>query len=289
MGGSSPGTSSSDGIETMVCCPACGKVGGFTFSHIGEIQNNLRCPACGLKVPARDGILDFASHVTPTAVGSVPAQNLMNTRLFARIYDGPIWRPLHTRLGAGISLGEEMKDVLSLLGNRRPQRILDLACGTGYYARAFAGAFPEAAVLGVDMSFSMLERGQQLARKEGVRSVTFIRGDIFQLPVADNSVDHVNCAGALHLFQDLRPLWQEVSRVLKPEGVFTGVGIGGNADYGTMRKLLERARKKPLLHPARITEEMAACEMVDFHTIQRRFEMIFSAVRAQSARRLYVA
>ena len=57
-------------------------------------------------------------------------------------------------------------------------RILDVGCGLGWSTIAFASAYPEATVVGVDLDGPSIERARQNAQTEGVGDrITFEHGD----------------------------------------------------------------------------------------------------------------
>ena len=64
----------------------------------------------------------------------------------------------------------------------RPARILDLACGTGEAALAFAATGYE--VAGVDRSAAMLEIARGKARGAGY-NIEYLHGDVRELPTKD--------------------------------------------------------------------------------------------------------
>lgn len=78
--------------------------------------------------------------------------------------------------------------------------LVDLACYTGFYTRAFAHKWPEALVYGLDISLSMLEQARKVARRKGLKSIVFLRGDLYRLPFNDESIDYVNCGGRFTYF-----------------------------------------------------------------------------------------
>lgn len=88
---------------------------------------------------------------------------------------------------------------------------LDAACGTGRHSAYLAGLGHE--VIGVDATTEMLE----LARAK-VPAADFRLGDVHRLPVDDDSVDLVVCTLALTHQPDLRPVFAEFARVLRPGG-----------------------------------------------------------------------
>ncbi len=106
----------------------------------------------------------------------------------------------------------------------RPQKVLDIGCGTGDLSITLAGLAPaETEITGLDYSLPMLEIAKQKAAKAGVASkVNFISGDASSLPFPDASFDTVGISFAfrnLTYNNRLCPLHlAEVKRVLKPGG-----------------------------------------------------------------------
>lgn len=104
--------------------------------------------------------------------------------------------------------------VLSLLGEVRGCRVLDAACGPGYYTAELIAR--GAAVTAFDASPKMLE----LARArvgERVRLERAVLGE--PLPFADEEFDVVVCALAIHYADDRAAAFREFARVLRPAGV----------------------------------------------------------------------
>ena len=88
---------------------------------------------------------------------------------------------------------------------------LDAACGTGRLAARLADRGFR--VTGVDGSAEMLEVAR--TRLPGAR---FSEGDLGSLPLPDGAVDPVTTALALTHVPDLRPVYAEFARVLRPGG-----------------------------------------------------------------------
>ncbi|MDH3584140.1 MAG: bifunctional demethylmenaquinone methyltransferase/2-methoxy-6-polyprenyl-1,4-benzoquinol methylase UbiE [Phycisphaerae bacterium] len=119
------------------------------------------------------------------------------------------------------SLGRDQawrRKAVRLCEVRPGQRVLDVACGTGDLALAFADAEP-AGVVGVDFTREMLD----LARHKQVTTATqtplqWVEGDAQRLPVASGSVDVVSIAfGIRNVAEPARAL-AEFHRVLRPGG-----------------------------------------------------------------------
>src|SRR5690606_14112455 len=100
------------------------------------------------------------------------------------------------------SFEQEAHSLLKAANLKGNERVLDLACGTGGYARLLAQQVPAGEVLAVDLSIPRLEYAAARAQQEQLANVRFMRADALQLPLLDNSFDVINCCGALHLFAD---------------------------------------------------------------------------------------
>jgi SAM-dependent methyltransferase len=99
---------------------------------------------------------------------------------------------------------------LLALHEGRPDRILDVGCGTGESA-ARAASVLGAAVVGLDQSERMVE----LTRARGIEAVV---GDVQDLPFADGEFDAVTASWMLYHVPDLDRGLAEIARVLRPSG-----------------------------------------------------------------------
>jgi demethylmenaquinone methyltransferase / 2-methoxy-6-polyprenyl-1,4-benzoquinol methylase len=106
----------------------------------------------------------------------------------------------------------------------KPQRVLDIGCGTGDLSVNTARlAYDGIEITGLDFSQPMLDMAKQKAGKAGVaKRVNFISGNAEKVPFPDNYFD---CVGISFAFRNLtydnplcRPHLAEVLRVLKPGG-----------------------------------------------------------------------
>jgi ubiquinone/menaquinone biosynthesis C-methylase UbiE len=94
--------------------------------------------------------------------------------------------------------------------------VLDVAAGTGHVARGFAPHVR--AVVAVDATAAMLERGWIEAKRGALRNVVFMHADATALPFVDGSFDVVVSRFALHHFEDPAVPIAEMRRVLRPGG-----------------------------------------------------------------------
>jgi demethylmenaquinone methyltransferase/2-methoxy-6-polyprenyl-1,4-benzoquinol methylase len=95
--------------------------------------------------------------------------------------------------------------------------VLDAATGTGELALELKRQRPEARVVGVDFTTSMLE---EAARKAGDRrlDLELVNADVLKLPFGDETFDAVTIAYGLRNLSDTRAGLAELSRVIKPGG-----------------------------------------------------------------------
>ncbi len=95
-------------------------------------------------------------------------------------------------------------------------KILDLCCGAAQSTRILAQYSSN--VTGLDISPVALERAASV-----VPNAKFIEASAQNIPLADNSFDLIHTSVALHEMNssELDLIFQEVYRILKPEGIFT--------------------------------------------------------------------
>ncbi len=95
-------------------------------------------------------------------------------------------------------------------------KVADLGCGEGYLtveAARWAGR-----VFAVDRSDAVLERAKALAARRRVSNITWKRGELEKVPLADASVDVALLSQALHHAQDPARAVREAARVTVPGG-----------------------------------------------------------------------
>jgi ubiquinone/menaquinone biosynthesis methyltransferase len=112
--------------------------------------------------------------------------------------------------------GRWKRRVIALAAPRAGSRVLDLATGTGDIA--FAAAREGARVVGLDITYRMIE----LAKGKGARrlqpSGTFLVGDMLALPFPEASFDIVTTGYGLRNVPNLVAAIDEIARVLAPGG-----------------------------------------------------------------------
>jgi SAM-dependent methyltransferase len=94
--------------------------------------------------------------------------------------------------------------------------VLDVACGGGLVARAFAPHVRHAT--GIDVTPAMLETARKAATEKGLTNVTWEQGDVTTLPYADGSFTIVATRFSFHHFVDAGLVLKEMVRVCAPGG-----------------------------------------------------------------------
>jgi ubiquinone/menaquinone biosynthesis C-methylase UbiE len=173
----------------------------------------------------------FARLVTDAVVRQPWLWRIFRGRL-RNMFDGlaPTWE---TRIGPHHLLALE----LALEDVPPPRHVLDLGTGTGVVALALAERYPEAEVVGIDLSPGMVEEARQKLSPELAGRVRFEVGDASGLACPDGAFDLV-------VLSNMIPFYDELARIV--------------ARGGTLVFSFSRGPETPIYVPAeRSREELA--------------------------------
>jgi ubiquinone/menaquinone biosynthesis C-methylase UbiE len=122
------------------------------------------------------------------------------------MFDGlaPTWE---TRIGPHHLLALDA----ALAGVPVPPRVLDLGTGTGVVALALAERYPEAEVVGIDLSRAMIDEARRKVTPELASRVRFEVGDASALGSPDGAFELV-------VLSNMIPFFDELARVVAPGG-----------------------------------------------------------------------
>jgi arsenite methyltransferase len=99
--------------------------------------------------------------------------------------------------------------------------VLDLGSGGGIDVLLSAKRVgPTGKAYGLDMTDDMLTLARENQKKSGLRNVEFLKGEIENIPLLDNSVDVIISNCVINLSADKGRVLREAFRVLKPGGRF---------------------------------------------------------------------
>lgn len=139
--------------------------------------------------------------------------------------------PITSNLYDAAQAGEIPKEALlaslgcgnpTALANLHPgEVVLDLGSGGGIDVLLSAKRVaPGGKAYGLDMTDEMLALANENKRKAGIDNAEFLKGEIEQIPLPDNSVDVVISNCVINLSADKARVLHEAFRVLKPGGRF---------------------------------------------------------------------
>lgn len=122
------------------------------------------------------------------------------------------------------------KAVLASLGCGNPTALIDLRPGEVVLDLGSGGGIdvllsakrvgPAGKAYGLDMTDDMLALARENQRQAGVANVEFLKGEIENIPLPDNSVDVIISNCVINLSADKDRVLAETFRVLKPGGRF---------------------------------------------------------------------
>jgi 2-polyprenyl-3-methyl-5-hydroxy-6-metoxy-1,4-benzoquinol methylase len=150
--------------------------------------------------------------------GAAPASGLSCDPITKNLYDA--------------SQGNEVPEeaMLASLGCGNPtalaklnpgEIVLDLGSGGGIDVLLSARRVgPDGKAYGLDMTDEMLALANENKRKAGAENVEFLKGEIENIPLPDNSVDVIISNCVINLSADKDKVLREAFRVLKPGGRF---------------------------------------------------------------------
>lgn len=230
-------------VDTLRC-PACGNE-SFDMG-----STTLTCNACQRQFNLQNGIADLAPPAPPNRSLT---QKVMESRTYTRFYE-EFLRPKLTSVVSKRSMREEYRLAADFLDFGDEIRLLDVGCGTGNFTRYLAQRIglaetPATApdlplVVGMDLSWPMLENARRNIRQENLEDKVFLlRGDGTRIPVRRGAYNRVHCAGTLHMMNDIDEGLRNFARVLEPNGVCViGTFVLGK---GLLRRMLKRAAEFP--------------------------------------------
>jgi arsenite methyltransferase len=130
----------------------------------------------------------------------------------------------------------------ALIELRSGEVVLDLGSGGGIDVLLSAQRVgPTGKAYGLDMTDEMLALARENQRQAGIDNVEFLKGEIENIPLPDNSVDVVISNCVINLSGDKDRVLRETFRVLKPGGRFAV------SDVVVRGKVPEEVRKSMLL------------------------------------------
>ena len=137
-----------------------------------------------------------------------------------RMFDNiaPAYDQLNHTLSWGIDKSWRKK-AIDWLKPFNPQRMMDVATGTGDFAIQACRVLNPRELIGTDISEGMMNVGRQKVKEAGLESrISFAKEDCTALSFPDNHFDAITVAFGVRNFEDLDKGLREMHRVLDSEG-----------------------------------------------------------------------
>jgi ubiquinone/menaquinone biosynthesis C-methylase UbiE len=119
------------------------------------------------------------------------------------------------------AFADELRATVAGLPIQPGDRVLDLACGDGVYARWLAEEVGDSgSVMAVDLSPAFLELARQSLGGDPLADrIEFVQGDLEHLPIPEDSFDVVWCAQSLYSLPDPVEALRRMERAARPGGL----------------------------------------------------------------------
>ena len=126
---------------------------------------------------------------------------------------------LNNRVRRAVQRFYEAPVLLRMAHRLDGQRVLEVGCGQGYGMEIIFQKFGADEVMGIDLDPAMVARAQKRTARYG-RRAHVSPGDVTAIQAADESFDAIFDFGVIHHVVDWENAVREVSRVLRPGGIF---------------------------------------------------------------------
>eukprot|EP00850_Spirogloea_muscicola_P016613 SM000136S00159 [mRNA] locus=s136:56084:57808:- [translate_table: standard] len=172
--------------------------------------------------------------------------------------------------------------------------LVDVSCGSGLFSRRFAASGEYDVVVALDFSASMLQQARSFFNADprlDKQRLALVRADVGRLPFVTGSIQAIHAGAAIHCWPQPAAAIAEISRVLKPGGVFVGTTFllptfpfGDELTRG-IRQLLTRGPLDPYRwwSEAELRDLTQTCGLVDFACHRSSAFILFTARKPSPA------
>jgi len=121
--------------------------------------------------------------------------------------------------------------------NLADQEVIEVGCGRGGGASYVSRYFKPKSYIGIDISHKVIDFCNKFHRVHGLR---FINGDAENIPIENNSVDAVVNIESARCYGNLSKFFEEVHRILRPDGHFLFADVVRKHEMNELKKNLLR-------------------------------------------------
>ncbi|KAJ7965702.1 Methyltransferase type [Quillaja saponaria] len=199
------------------------------------------------------------------------------------------WRQNFSILGGFPGAEKEFELMKGFLKPVLGGNIVDASCGSGLFSRLFWKSGLFSSVVALDYSENMLQQCYEFIKQEEnfpTENFILVRADISRLPFVSSSVDAVHAGAALHCWPSPSSAVAEISRVLRPGGVFvatTSIVDGPFSAVPFLRTLRQTVRQVSgsyiFLSERELEDLCGACGLVNFSCMRSGGFVMISAAK----------
>ncbi|RDX57733.1 putative methyltransferase At1g78140, chloroplastic, partial [Mucuna pruriens] len=209
--------------------------------EVSRSSNSLACPVCydsltwngEPEILSLDLVFNVApvrKHmlvikrilISPQQVELRASVNRCQVPLISFLYERG-WRQTFSVWGGFPGPEKEFELMKGFLKPVLGGNIIDASCASGLFSRLFAKSGLFSFVVALDYSENMLQQCYEFIQQEEnfpKENFILVRADISRLPFVSSSVDALHAGAALHCWPSPLAAVAEISRVLRPGGVF---------------------------------------------------------------------
>ncbi|VFQ86731.1 unnamed protein product [Cuscuta campestris] len=280
-------------IQTnILACPIC--YNHFIWNHKPQpsmyslSQSTLECSTCQKTYYGNDTHIDLTISSGGKAYGETMAASTEIFRIpfISFLYERG-WRQSFSLWGGFPGPEKEFELMQDYLEPVMGGNIIDASCGSGLFSRLFAKSGRFSLVVALDFSEAMLQQCYEFINQEEnfpKENIVLVRADISRLPFASSTVDAVHAGAALHCWPSPSSAVAEISRVLRPGGVFVATTYIMDGIY-SLNPFLKPFRQRfaqvsgshIFLNEKELEDLCTVCGLVGFKCIRNgRFIMLYA-------------
>jgi SAM-dependent methyltransferase len=162
-----------------------------------------------------------------------------------------------------------MERLMNFAGVRSSDTVLDVACGPGLLACAFAATASQ--VTGIDLTPAMIEKARERQRETGHPNMQWDLGECTALPYPADTFSLVMTRYSFHHFPDPRKAWAEMVRVCRPGGTVLVVDVALPAEKAAAYDQFETLRDPSHVRALTLTEFTGVARDVGISDIRTDF------------------
>ncbi|KAJ7552815.1 hypothetical protein O6H91_06G071100 [Diphasiastrum complanatum] len=165
--------------------------------------------------------------------------------------------------------------------------LLDVSCGSGLFSRRFVQSGAYSTIIALDYSENMLRQCYEFIKQDKsitTETIALVRADVARLPFASETIDAIHAGAALHCWPSPSSGVAEISRILRPGGIFVASTFLRPSNLGTeLLKPLRQIFGQSFSRNVRYWEEseledlVRSCGLVRYKSIRRGSFIMLSA------------